>query len=394
MAPLPFPQLHLDAFRGLHGLHLDDCGPVNLLVGPNNSGKTSALEALVLLSAPVDPTQWENAVELRTTWPLADVRYRWGGAGRLDSLEWLFPRRGRVFSQIDISGGGPIGKITATVERIEGEPPEMPIIGPTEVIEGSHPMRLRGREKPEGEQLLEPGLVIEVALHPTDHASTLFPDLFNHFRMVRWQTGRILRVRNRVLGPATKIAFATPFSHRSDGYLATLFGRIVRAGKRDQVIHLLQHLDPRVQEALILTPEEGNPQAPVPSPGPGSSLHLDCGEAGIFPIHTMGDGLRRALHFAGLVADVGKGGVLLVDEIDVGFHASVLRETFGWLCAACKEARVQVFATTHSLEAVDAVLATVPSEDLVLYRFRDGQARRYDGDRLHFARVELGHEVR
>ena len=68
----PFPELHINSFRGLKDLHLEECGPVNVLVGGNNSGKTSVLEALLLLGAPVDVRQWEGAVQLRTTWPLSD----------------------------------------------------------------------------------------------------------------------------------------------------------------------------------------------------------------------------------------------------------------------------------------------------------------------------------
>ena len=36
----------IQAFRGLRDLNLGELGQVNLLVGPNTSGKTSVLEAL------------------------------------------------------------------------------------------------------------------------------------------------------------------------------------------------------------------------------------------------------------------------------------------------------------------------------------------------------------
>lgn len=57
---LPFPSLHIQSFRGLRDLQLEACGPVNLLVGGNNSGKTSILEALLLLASPEDPRQWAS----------------------------------------------------------------------------------------------------------------------------------------------------------------------------------------------------------------------------------------------------------------------------------------------------------------------------------------------
>ena len=73
MPEIPFTRLSIGAFRRLHSLSLEDCGPVNLLVGGNNSGKTSVLEALLLICNPFVLRQWEAAVDLRTTWPLADL---------------------------------------------------------------------------------------------------------------------------------------------------------------------------------------------------------------------------------------------------------------------------------------------------------------------------------
>ena len=39
----------IDSFRGIKDLYLENLNNVNLIVGPNNSGKTSLLEAIELL---------------------------------------------------------------------------------------------------------------------------------------------------------------------------------------------------------------------------------------------------------------------------------------------------------------------------------------------------------
>src|ERR1017187_3457775 len=51
-------RLTIGKFRGLRDLPLDDLGRVNLLVGPNNSGKTSILEAIWIFCRPLDPRVW------------------------------------------------------------------------------------------------------------------------------------------------------------------------------------------------------------------------------------------------------------------------------------------------------------------------------------------------
>ena len=91
----------------------------------------------------------------------------------------------------------------------------------------------------------------------------------------------------------------------------------------------------------------------------------------------------------------------MIDELEVTIHTEALINSFKWLVKWCRDMDVQLFATTHSLEAVDALLAVVEAEldsDLVLYRLepKESQTRvvRHDGLRLRRLREELGQEVR
>ena len=64
-----FSSVHVERYRGLEGLVLDDPGRVNLVVGVNNAGKTSLLEAIHLLAhqnderALLDVIRWRGRVE-------------------------------------------------------------------------------------------------------------------------------------------------------------------------------------------------------------------------------------------------------------------------------------------------------------------------------------------
>lgn len=51
----PIEQILIKEFRGLQGLKLDDLCAFNLLVGFNNTGKTSLLEAIDYICRPMDP---------------------------------------------------------------------------------------------------------------------------------------------------------------------------------------------------------------------------------------------------------------------------------------------------------------------------------------------------
>jgi len=52
-------------FRRLRALKLDDLGAINLFVVPNNSGKTSVLEALAVMSNPLDVWNWIEVARSR-----------------------------------------------------------------------------------------------------------------------------------------------------------------------------------------------------------------------------------------------------------------------------------------------------------------------------------------
>lgn len=82
MSALSFTQLEIDGFRGLRSLKLDDLGCVNVLVGRNNSGKTSVLEALSILCQPQNPDEWLSMVRRRDFGGLDETI--------VQSLRWCF----------------------------------------------------------------------------------------------------------------------------------------------------------------------------------------------------------------------------------------------------------------------------------------------------------------
>ena len=116
-----FDSLLISKFRGIQNLELSDLGQVNILVGPNNSGKTSVVEAVSLLCKPFDPigrmtvSQWRLGRRPGSVYP------------RLEAMKWLFPHRANVSfggqsQEIELSTTGPssIHLIARGVE-IQGE---------------------------------------------------------------------------------------------------------------------------------------------------------------------------------------------------------------------------------------------------------------------------------
>jgi hypothetical protein len=101
-----FEHLHINAFRGLRNVRLEQLGRVNLLVGGNNSGKTSVLEAAMLFGRPADSRTWMQASGGRET--------RVTSRNFAASVRWLFPVKKRDAESLedrpgeplDVTGGG------------------------------------------------------------------------------------------------------------------------------------------------------------------------------------------------------------------------------------------------------------------------------------------------
>src|SRR5438105_11859689 len=77
-------EFTIHAFRGLRDVKLEKLGQINLLVGDNNSGKTSVLEALLLFHDPLSRLTWRDTTSLREI-DESDI-------GRVEQLIWLFPQ--------------------------------------------------------------------------------------------------------------------------------------------------------------------------------------------------------------------------------------------------------------------------------------------------------------
>ena len=99
------------------------------------------------------------------------------------------------------------------------------------------------------------------------------------------------------------------------------------------------------------------------------------------------------------MASLGPGGVLLLDEIEVGIHTDALPKIFNWLVKTAKKLEIQVFATTHSIEVLDALLASeLNADDLAAYQVKQieekTECKRFSGSTLKRLRQQRGLDIR
>lgn len=167
-----------------------------------------------------------------------------------------------------------------------------------------------------------------------------------------------------------------------------LWTKVIEANLKDSTLELLRSYDQRIQDIDLIFPEERQLILSV--------KHQQLGRA---PLSTFGDGLRRIFTLATAIPRC-RNGLLLIDELETAIHTKALRRTFEWLVNACIQNNVQLFATTHSLEAIDAMIDARKSDatNLITYRLEQGETQsevtRFDKGLLTRLREELGLEVR
>ena len=136
---------------------------------------------------------------------------------------------------------------------------------------------------------------------------------------------------------------------------AVNLARLRRRKHGGLLLEALQVVDSRLQSI------EDNASSGAPM------IWADVGLPELLPLPVMGNGLT---HVARLVlgATEVQNGVLLVDEIENGLHYSVLPDVWRAVSKAAERYNVQVFATTHSFECVQAAHTALGPDGFRLHR--------------------------
>ncbi len=161
------------------------------------------------------------------------------------------------------------------------------------------------------------------------------------------------------------------------------------ADGEERIESLLREIEPRLKRVRVFPDEQTNQ--------PLIHVGLDRGEA--LPSNQLGQGFNRLLRiYSALLCADAK--IFLIDEIETGLHHTALPMFWKGLAAMARQEDVQIFATSHSREAIfDAhrVFSTDLEYDFAYHRLeRDEKQIRvltYGKDRLDGA-DERNFEVR
>jgi hypothetical protein len=321
--------LHIEGFRAHEELHLYDLAPVNLLVGRNNGGKSSVLDAVEVLARDGDPLALDALLMRR------------GGSER-----WR-PEDDHLGSNV--------------VHLFYGHeaPGQFALHS-----EGASPRSVAVQLTPRGDSARELRGTLRIS-HDGGHGDRSAVEVgFGGFHLVP----------NNEVFRAIPVRFVQPHLARAAD-LKRDWDELVGNPDEDRVIDALQLIEPRIRRVVFTQKDPGDPQIFVLLDGDNQRV----------PMSTLGDAVRRVFAIA-IHALSAEGGVLLLDEVEAGVHFSGMQRLWRWLIEYAHRTHTQVFATTHSRDCVDALAFGLEER-----AYGEGAAALYriDAGKTHPARYGL-----
>jgi hypothetical protein len=344
-----YTDLEIDNFRSIAHLQVRGLSRINLIVGRNNSGKTSLLEAIFLLGGGADARLPSILGQLRGQ-PVdprsMDVVWR-------PLFHELRPDR-----KVILHGHWQNEPCVRMLEI--GVTPVSLTQSLTTTTMPPHGSNGVGTALPRGAIA---GLT--VTLHSP--AGSFQADAF-----VDEGSGQV-RATSHPAGSGVPTTLLSARAFSSPARDAQQFSQALREKLDTTILEAIRLIEPAIQRIEVLS-EAGGP-----------TVYVDSGLDSLIPLAVCGEGLTRLFSIAVEMLAV-RGGVLLIDEIDNGLHHSVLPQLWGLVRQLCERHQVQVFATTHNEELLFSALAAFAAEpgELGLFRIdrRDGQhtAAAYDAE--------------
>lgn len=190
------------------------------------------------------------------------------------------------------------------------------------------------------------------------------------------------------LSPLLPGFFLTARRHTTFEEDAVRLGRLELAKTSYNLLETLKLVEPRLQRLGVIY-GAGGPM-----------IHGDIGLDQMLPLPLMGEGLGRLTSLLLTIANAPHG-VILIDELENGFHYSLLSKVWQAIGDAARRFDTQIFATTHSWECIwNAHRAFVESgthDDFRLHRLDrindEISVVTYDREKLETS-IAMGLEVR
>ena len=324
MSKLILDSLEIRRFRAFQHLTIPHLGRINLIVGKNNVGKSSLLDALQIYARRGSPTTiWrvlgthDESIRNRST-RATDYEEA------LKTIKYLFYGR-----------------------RELRDPMEPIVIGPLKSPKDSLKINVHwfsNVRNEEGLVLLQKPL-FENDLNLAETSIPLFTIQLGSQREYNFplEPGVNPRLYRQEVKEVNY--FFVDSNGLNKREIGELWDNIALTSQEKEILNALRIIAPGVEDISVI----GDPS---PSRERMTIIKVDKIDEPL-PIRSLGDGMQRMLGIVLALVNAQRG-LLLIDEIENGLHYSVQLDLWRLIFGLAQRLNVQVFATSHSWDCIEA----------------------------------------
>lgn len=334
-------DISIQSFKGIKDLKLEDLKSINILVGDNNSKKTTVLEAIELFERPYD---FISHIKISSRkYNIKNIRYN---------------KIKEMFYNCDLEN-----EININLN----------------MKENLNTLSIKGKE----EQLVYIDSDNEDKINDFDR--TILRYEFNNkpkeFIMSDNQESFIRPKKQLKL---LNIGYMMPIDTYINDSSIGAIDRVIQKGEKKRLIDILKVFNKDIIDINFTLDRE---------------IYITTDDKISMSMSSFGDGFKKAIILISKVIE-SENGILLVDEIETGIHKDIISDIFKEIINNSKLYNTQVIATTHSLEAIGALLNKFNDnlDDIAVYRLEEFKdkiySRRFSGNKAYKIIIEDGGDLR
>ncbi|HVB02885.1 MAG TPA: AAA family ATPase [Chitinophagaceae bacterium] len=365
-----FKVLTIKNFRGIRNCTISNLTRVTLILGKNNSGKSSILEAIFLLSGAGNPLFAVNVDNFRglihnENNDFRFIFYNLSEHSKIEIKGDQFDHTNFISLEISPKMRTSNSQIKTSTPNINTGLPNALTIDDKEPINGiDYSLKIKNHE-----------LIKE-------YSASIISEINAN--------GLFTLNSKQALGYIQPFNSLLLFSYSRAGLeIAKLIEKIIIEKRMPDVIKILKVIDPKINNIFL---------------GANNMIYFDkCLEQPI-PFQLMGDGMLKLLQII-VNIEYASGGILLIDEIENGLHFSVIETLWNLIFTSAKIYDCQIFITSHNNEILKSLNLFLSKETGEAYRNEMGcytlikkdnddvEALKYEYDQFEFV-IENKIEIR
>ncbi len=345
-----YKSVRIKGFRAFDDFEVNDLNKINLFFGPNNSGKTSVLEAIFTHSCGYNIIPFRDIIIMGRQAPIV--------TGNLDVGE-------RLFSLFKNTDRFPL-EFTINASLATGYKSKDYLLRssflPSALLSDLDPREFT--EKPDHSHdlsLIDESYLIGGTSQKSEQRYSQ-STVNGSISLGKWSLNLNGRPKtSELLFPAKDQEIVAPFkltclndilAHRKQGADIRIFSYLKRYDVLDDFTLKMKQAFPEVEKIDHI---------PHPDGGRGT-IYISTSDGQQLPLYTSGDGMRRWFHLLGDMF-VYRNAVHCIEEIDSTFHPSAQGYLSRILTEYANEFHNQLFITSHSIEFADNFLNALYGEN-------------------------------